>query len=318
MAKKRARTRATAFAIPFALVATFGAVAGGSYWALTTFDSGLRSGRCSASGLDTSHTYSTDQTLNAATISAVAVDRGMPPRAASIALATAYQESRLENIDHGDRDSVGLFQQRPSQGWGTHDQIMDPVYATNKFYDGLEDVKGYESMDITVAAQKVQRSGYPDAYADHEVEGRLFASALTGQSVGELQCDLTEAGGPGSPDQIRSALRSDYARLTRSGALTATLGSVPDGAPENAGATALHVAVNGDESLGWSVANWAVAHAAHDHIVGVDYQGQRWDRSRKTDDKASQWTSGGAKASGKSAATSDGTVIIYVAGPKKN
>lgn len=313
MATKNGRTRATAFAIPFALVATFGAVAGGSYWALTTFDGGLRTGRCSASGLDTSHTYSTEQTLNAATISAVAVDRGMPPRAASIALATAYQESQLENIDYGDRDSVGLFQQRPSQGWGTKAQILDPIYAINKFYDGLEDVKGYESMDITVAAQKVQRSGYPDAYAEHEVEGRLFASALTGQSAGELQCDLKAAGGPGNPNNVRSHFTATYPRLAKSGKLTATLAKAPTAKPKNAGSTVLKVNVKGDESRGWSVANWAVARAAHDQIVAVDYQGQRWDREHTPSDSATQWKSDGAPESGKSSATEGGTVIIYLA-----
>ena len=85
----------------------------------------------------------------------------MPARAASIALATAYQESKLYNIDYGDRDSVGLFQQRPSQGWGTVAQLTDPEFATNAFYDALAKVDGYREMEITVAAQEVQRSGLP-------------------------------------------------------------------------------------------------------------------------------------------------------------
>jgi hypothetical protein len=106
---------------------------------------------------------STEQAENASTISAVAVRRGLPARAASIALATAFQESKLRNLDHGDRDSVGLFQQRPSQGWGTAAQIQDPYYSANKFYDELEKVHGYQQMRITEAAQKVQRSGFPEA-----------------------------------------------------------------------------------------------------------------------------------------------------------
>ena len=77
-----------------------------------------------------------EQAENAALITAIAMQRGLPARAASIALATAYQESEILNIEHGDRDSVGLFQQRPSQGWGTVEQILDPVYSTNAFYDG--------------------------------------------------------------------------------------------------------------------------------------------------------------------------------------
>ena len=144
------------------------------------------------------HTVEVDleQAENAALITAVAVERGMPARAASIALATAYQESKLYNIDYGDRDSVGLFQQRPSQGWGSVEQLTDPVYATNAFYDALQKVDGYDSMEITVAAQEVQRSGYPDAYADHEKDGRALASALTGNSRAALWCDV-----PGDADE---------------------------------------------------------------------------------------------------------------------
>lgn len=307
MLRRKKRTRATAFAIPFALLATFGAVTSGSYWALTTFDGGLRSGRCTARGLNTSHTYNADQTLNAATITAVAVDRGMPPRAASIALATAYQESKLENITYGDRDSVGLFQQRPSQGWGSKEQILDPVYAANKFYDTLETIPGYDSMDITVAAQKVQRSGYPDAYADHEIEGRLFASALTGQSDGELECDLTKAGGPGNAEKLRSGLTQGYPRKTESGELAMRLAERPTGAPKGSGSTVLIVDPGKNTSLGWSVANWAVAHAASDQVVAVDYRGTRWDRSRKASSRQSQWAADGVAAS-------TDAVIIYVAG----
>jgi hypothetical protein len=144
------------------------------------------------------HTVEVDleQAENAALITAVALERGMPARAASIALATADQESKLYNIDYGDRDSVGLFQQRPSQGWGSVAQLTDPVYATNAFYDALQKVDGYDSMEITVAAQEVQRSGYPDAYADHEKDGRALASALTGNSRAALWCDV-----PGDADE---------------------------------------------------------------------------------------------------------------------
>ncbi len=131
---------------------------------------------------------STEQAENATTIVAVAVRRGLPARAASIALATAYQESKLRNLDHGDRDSLGLFQQRPSQGWGTAEQIQDPYHAVNAFYDALVKVDGYQSMRITEAAQTVQRSGFPEAYADHEADGRALASALTGYSRARFSC----------------------------------------------------------------------------------------------------------------------------------
>jgi len=126
----------------------------------------------------------TEQAENAALIVALSVRRGMPARAASIALATAYQESKIYNIDYGDSDSLGLFQQRPSQGWGTREEILDPVYAINAFYDALTRIDDYETMPITEAAQAVQRSAFPDAYADHEDDARVLASALTGETTG--------------------------------------------------------------------------------------------------------------------------------------
>ena len=149
-----------------------------------------------------------EQAENAALITAIALQRGLPARAASIALATAYQESEILNIEHGDRDSVGLFQQRPSQGWGTVEQILDPVYSTNAFYDGLVEVEGYEGMEITAAAQAVQRSAYPDAYADHEADGRALASALTGNHEAAFWCDT-----PGDSDEASDRL--DGAGLVR-------------------------------------------------------------------------------------------------------
>ena len=141
-------------------------------------------------------TLSLEQAENAALIAAIAQSRGLPARAVTIALATAYQESKILNITYGDRDSLGLFQQRPSMGWGTEDEVMDPVHATNVFYDALVKVEGYRELDITVAAQKVQRSAYPDAYADHEEDARVLASALTGNSPEAFSC--TTEGNPGS------------------------------------------------------------------------------------------------------------------------
>src|SRR5690349_23892178 len=133
------------------------------------------------------------QARYAGLITAIAVERGLPARAASIALAAAYQESDLRNLHGGDRDSAGLFQQRPSQGWGTTEQVRDPVHATNAFYDALTKVDGYEQLEITVAAQEVQRSGFPDAYADHEADARALASALTGNSRQAFNCRLGDS-----------------------------------------------------------------------------------------------------------------------------
>lgn len=118
-------------------------------------------------------------------IDGVAVARGLPGRATLVALMTALQESQLENIDYGDRDSVGLFQQRPSVGWGTVQQIMDPTYATEAFFGGanppsppgLVDIDGWPAMSYTEAAQAVQVSAFPNAYARHERTARQIAAA---------------------------------------------------------------------------------------------------------------------------------------------
>ncbi|MFC8012405.1 C40 family peptidase [Streptomyces cinereoruber] len=118
------------------------------------------------------------QIPNAKVIVATGVQKRVPARGQVVALATALQESTLINLDHGDRDSLGLFQQRPSQGWGTREQIMDPVYSSTKFYDGLVKIKDWEQMPVTVAAQKVQRSGFPDAYAKHEPLATALQQAI--------------------------------------------------------------------------------------------------------------------------------------------
>jgi hypothetical protein len=110
--------------------------------------------------------YDTEQLHNAAIIVEAGNQRGLPIRAAVIAVATAMQESNLYNADQAtDHDSLGLFQQRPSQGWGTPAPLLDTVYAAGKFYDKLVTVAHWESLPLTVAAQAVQRSAYPDAYA---------------------------------------------------------------------------------------------------------------------------------------------------------
>lgn len=287
------------------MVLLLAGIAGGSYLALQRYGSPAHEGTCVATGLGTSHRYPTDRAANAALISAVAVDRDLPPRAASIALATAYQESRLQNIDYGDRDSVGLFQQRPSQGWGSAEQIQDPVYSTNAFYDVLETIPGYEGADINDVAQQVQRSGHPEAYRDHETEGRLFASALTGQSGPNLVCTLDPVGSTVSPEQVRSELVRQFPRAVGSGRLSVGLAAAASAAPQlpaDAGATALVIDPDGEDALGWAVANWAVARAADDGVVQVSYQGRVWDRSVRGEE-ASRW----GEASG---GTADHVVVL--------
>ncbi len=239
--------------------------------------------RCSATvGSDTFELTPT-QAGNAALISGVAVSRGLPARAASIAVATAIQESRLENIDYGDDagpDSRGLFQQRPSQGWGTEEQVMTPLYATGAFYDALVQVPGYETLPITEAAQTVQRSAYPEAYADHEPEGRAFASALTGNSPGSLDCTLRDPAGTGDARAVSAA----------ADAIFGSLGGTVDG-------DTLTVQLSG--TTGWAAAQWAVANASALHITSVAYSGLEWVRA------GGGWTSTPSEA---------GTLVVTVAG----
>ena len=133
----------------------------------------------------TSVALSAEQLENARTIAQVGVDRGLPERAIVIALATAMQESTLRNLDYGDRDSLGLFQQRPSQGWGTPEQVQDPVYAAGKFYDGLVQVPGWDTGELTVVADAVQRSAFPRAYQKHEPMAQELTTTL---AVGADAC----------------------------------------------------------------------------------------------------------------------------------
>jgi hypothetical protein len=207
----------------------------------------------------------TEQAENAALIAAIGVHRNLPARAVSIALATAYQESKMVNIEHGDRDSLGLFQQRPSQGWGTEAQILDPVHATNAFYDALVKIDGYEGMRITEAAQKVQRSAFPEAYEDHAEDGRALASALTGWSHHSFTCVVRHDDGDiaGTVATVRQEVANLF-DLTgaRSGdhGLDLTIG---DATPEKL-------------RRGWAIASYLVAQADRLGITEVQYDGKAW------------------------------------------
>jgi cell wall-associated NlpC family hydrolase len=160
-----------------------------------------------------------DQVPNAKAIVATGMAMGVPARGQVVALVTALQESGLRNLTHGDRDSLGLFQQRPSQGWGTVDQILDPVHAATRFYEALRKVAGWESLTVAQAAQAVQRSGHPNAYAGWE----SLATAL--QHV--LQ-PVLGAGGTDTGTETAEALTAACATDgTSFGAIPA--GSVPDG-----------------------------------------------------------------------------------------
>jgi hypothetical protein len=195
-------------------------------------------------------TFDLAQTTNATTIAAVGKRIGMPDHAVTVALAAAMQESGLHNLSHGDRDSVGLFQQRPSQGWGSVSQLMTPVYAASAFYKALAKVPGWGEMSVTEAAQRVQRSSAPHAYAQWESDARALAVALTGQVAGGLTCRF-------------DAVATTASASSLSGALASELGSPGPGVDVSA-------------ARGWTIAGWLVGHASTYGVTAVSFAGQRW------------------------------------------
>src|SRR5512139_2745733 len=235
---------------------------------------------------------SLEQAENASTIAAVGVRRGLPARAVSIALATAYQESKIRNLDHGDRDSLGLFQQRPSMGWGSERQLQDPYYATNAFFDELEKVDGYHRMRITEAAQAVQRSGFPEAYEDHEADARALASALTGYSPGGRFTCVTR-----SPESLEQERPVANGLTPRANAVRRNLdkafgdlplgGFAPNGVKDGHQAGSAHYdgraidvfvrPVNpANNRKGWAIAQYLVAHADRLHVQHVIFDAKIW------------------------------------------
>ncbi|MFC8533801.1 hypothetical protein ACFUJY_07580 [Streptomyces sp. NPDC057249] len=259
------------------VVAAFGVLAAVAGYLTVQYVSGGRgSDQCTVRSADGSYRLTPEQAANAATISAVGTRRGMPERAVTIALATALQESALHNLDHGDRDSLGLFQQRPSQGWGTAKQIMDPVYAAGKFYQHLAEVPGYSRLPLTEAAQRVQRSGFPQAYAKHEPDAALLAAALTGRTPAALDCEPPRTtAGTGDAAKVRAALVSAFGKGVLPGG-TGTAG------PSSSGTLTVPVRADrradrdGVPQRGWELAHWAVAESEALGIDEVAYGGRVW------------------------------------------
>lgn len=224
--------------------------------------------KCEATALGESVSFRPDQMNHASTIVLLAVRRDLPARAGTIGVATAIQESKLRNLSYGDRDSVGLFQQRPSQGWGSAEQLQDPIYATEAFYDALVKVDGWADMRITEIAQEVQRSGYPEAYADHEHEGRVVASALSGHSPRGLVCRLEGPTAAGRPDTFVRALSEQTGQKASSEGQVITVEATH----------ARHA---------WAVGSWAVAQAKARNVVRVRVGEMEW--TRGAGDRAMAW-----------------------------
>ena len=238
---------------------------------------------CQVVGLSTGTVYSMDpdQLLNASIIADVAMQRALPQRAVIVALATALQESKLRNLDYGDADSLGLFQQRPSQGWGTAAQVMTPAYAAGKFYDALVKVPNWQTIPLTQAADAVQRSAFPDAYRDWEPRATALAAALTGTTNGQLTCRLAHPGTTSTIEAATTAIATD---------LQADLKVLsPDAEGNNPNVVTMTVSGLGMTGAGGdsaakhrdaTVAAWAVAHSAAHGITSVTIGSREWRADR--------------------------------------
>lgn len=199
--------------------------------------------RCTAGALN----LTIEQAQNAATIAAVGKRIGLPDHAVTVALATALQESKLRNLSAGDRDSVGLFQQRPSQGWGPPEKLRVPRLSAASFYRRLASVPGWASLSVTEAAQRVQHSAAPDAYAQWEDQARTLARALTGELPAGLACRFSAGQAPDPSLRATAVLELGPGGLARTGAVRT-----------------------------WTAATWLVAHAAAYGVTMVSLDGQTW------------------------------------------
>jgi len=245
-----------------------------------TYAASDASNTCTVTTVDAEFTLSAERADYAATIAAVGWNRGFGDEGVTVALATAIQESGLLNLDYGDRDSVGLFQQRTSQGWGTIEEIMDPRYSAGKFYDTLSRIDGWNQLAVTEAAQAVQRSGFPNAYADHESEGRAWAEALGG-TAGAVTCDVSAAAVT-TAQSLSERVALDF---PQGGYAVDVLGY--EGSTTQLG---IRPPDASDQSLARLQA-WSIATASTTGVTEAAVQGSQWHRDGTWthDDPSPQW-----------------------------
>jgi hypothetical protein len=218
------------------------------------------------------------QAADAATIAGVAVREHLPSRALIVAYATAFQESKLENLGYGDRDSVGVFQQRPSEGWGTATELEDPAYAARAFFGALVKVPGYATIPVYEAAQAVQKSAYGYAYQQYAQTGAQLAADYT-SAPHAVTCWYNPA--------TQAASQGVSAKLNVTGAVKGLADAFGPPGPDHvvtrvsqasAGkpATGASVTVRPAAGKGWAVANWLVSSASSYGITRVSYAGYQW------------------------------------------
>jgi hypothetical protein len=213
------------------------------------------------------------ETADAATIAGVAARDRLPREALIVAYATAWQESKLENLPYGDRDSVGIFQQRPSEGWGTKTQLEDPAYATGAFFGALVKIPGWAKLPVDVAAQDVQHSADGAAYEQYAQSGAALATDLT-SAPHQITCwydPASQAASEGVSAKLN--LRAALSGLADAFGRPSAEGAVRSVSVAHSGDSAVISAAKGD---GWTAADWLVANASSYGITQVSYGGYQW------------------------------------------
>jgi hypothetical protein len=215
-------------------------------------------------------TLDTDQAAIAATIAGVAARKRLPRQAVTIAYAAALQESKLHNLAYGDRDSVGIFQQRPSEGWGPAADLKDPVYATTKFFAALVHVRGYAKMPVDQAAQDVQHSADGSAYGQWAGIAEQLTGYFTGTSPHGVSCWYTPAGKANLAGAV-GRMSQAFGPSGRKGIVIA-ITKDRSAQKKNGSVAVVHV----QQDAAWTVVSWLVAHAQDYGLREVRYAGYDW------------------------------------------
>jgi len=247
----------------------------------------LTSPGCQAGNGTSAVSLDTEQGSIAATIAGVAAHLRLPGHALTVAYAAAMQESHMHNLHYGDRDSVGVFQQRPSEGWGTTGELENPVYATSRFFAALIRVPGYLQLPVDEAAQAVQHSADGSAYSQYDLTASALTSAFTGQRPRAVWCWYTP--GPQPKTDLAAAgkgLTTTFGAPGREGAVIRFTTSRSAKSP----AAAMQVR----KASAWTVASWLVTHAQAYGISDVRCDGYEW----STADGSQGWRPDAGSASG--------------------
>src|SRR5215472_13589117 len=258
------RKRPTRRLAPVVLLVVVALVAGGVYLAVRHVPAILGQTGCTAGSGHAAVALDPQQAQIAATIAGVAYQRGMPSRAVTVAYATAMQETHLHDPNYGDRDSVGVFQQRPSAGWGPASKLINPVYASTRFFRALAGVRGYQRMPVSKAAQAVQHSADGSAYAQYQPMASRLTPAFTGAAPRAVWCwPAAHRTGTAQLTPARRAVVRAFGPLeARKSAARGDAASLSVQVPQ--------------ASVGWAVATWLVTHASQFRLHEVRYAGFLW------------------------------------------